>query len=455
MRAVLQLLRLCFWALPAQRVLVVGGALLTLAMCLWVAPYHLSSQAPLAARIDVLAWATFGVMVTFLPALVLGGPLWRALAAQRAVTLAPGGRTRLLAGAIAVAVLGALVHALVYFLLFQWVEPRLRMDLQAYGRIFSGTLLFATWWGIASFFASRSALASFAVVAVLIGISYGVAMLDLPAPASLPPRAGILVLVTQWGLFGWWFLSVRRIGRSAWLSRGGAEALLVTGADTSGIAAGATREAALERLLLDGNSALRFSGKWLVALALMLGIELTLAGVVFDSTPRLLAGALYGSLLILLVGITTVGESAASRLRSLWLPSALSRAQLFALAERSLWKVAALFMVMGAVFLAAVWFALSWRPAAGLDYGLWTLLGGMLLPAYGALWGRTAWKWPVIAATLAVAIHTYWAVFVSGAPARSGWWLAVLLVATVALRWLARRRWLAADMPRAATSQAS
>ena len=44
---------------------------------------------------------------------------------------------------------------------------------------------------------------------------------------------------------------------------------------------------------------------------------------------------------------------------------------------------------------------------------------------------------------------TYMQVLVFGEPAGSPWWLALLAVAIVALRELARRRWLHADMPRA------
>ena len=60
MRMLAQALKLCFWALPAQRVIVIAGFALTLVTCLAIAPFNQSGR--------VLEFAVLGQLRAFLPA---------------------------------------------------------------------------------------------------------------------------------------------------------------------------------------------------------------------------------------------------------------------------------------------------------------------------------------------------------------------------------------------------
>jgi hypothetical protein len=146
----------------------------------------------------------------------------------------------------------------------------------------------------------------------------------------------------------------------------------------------------------------------------------------------------------------------AARLRSLWLTCRGSRKELFALGEGTLLKVAAGLAGIGSVLFVALW-TLQPPPASAasaelLRLGLGAVAGAVVLPVYAALVrsGLAA------AAALVVAVvtlePTYMQTFVYGEPAGSPWWLALLAMAIVALRERARRRWLHADMPRAAAT---
>jgi hypothetical protein len=145
----------------------------------------------------------------------------------------------------------------------------------------------------------------------------------------------------------------------------------------------------------------------------------------------------------------------ASRLRHLWLASGCSRAALFALGEQKLLTLAAGLSAICAGAFLWLWFATPLRFDVSLAFGLCSLLGAALLPAYAALihgrGGMAAASFVIVI----VLMQTYMRVFVAGEASASWWWLALLPVATVALRTLARRRWLDQDMPRATSAPAS
>jgi hypothetical protein len=441
-----QVLKLCFWALPVQRVCTVAGITLVAVNGLVIAPSNQSGR--------VLELGLYGFSITFLPVLMICGPLWRAFASQRSVALAPHGRAKLLAAAILMAALTGIAMAAFYFLMFLWLPSRLHMTWGGCWQLFASTFVFASWWAMASFFAARSSLAMFTVLLVLLGSGYAAVLLDLPLPGELSPGGGVSVMLLCWSLFAAWYLRVRRIAPLAWTSRRADDQALVTQADTGGIGTDVSRPAALERLLLGGRSTGRIIVQWLLALALLQGMLLGIR-VVVDAAPQQVAPVQFLALLLVLPAMGAISLLVASRLRPLWLASGSTRAGLFALAENRLLALATGLAVVCAVAFLLLWFALPARPDVSLAFGLCSLLGAMLLPAYAALMQGGGGAAAASIVTVIALMQTYMKVFVNGEPATSWWWLAPLPVATIALRELARRRWLSADMPRAATAPAS
>jgi hypothetical protein len=451
MRLLAQALQLCFWALPVQRLCTVAGLTLMAVTGLWFAPSGLSGR--------VLEWAILGYMITVLPLLALGGPLWRAFSAQRAVALAPHGRAKLLVTALLVAALISLALATFHWLLYLWLPPQWRMDLNGWWQLVANTFVLATWWSIASFFAARSSLAMFTVLLILLGGGYAAVLLDIPLPGELAPGRAVGVMLLGWGVFGAWYLRARRIRPSAWSSRRAEDEALVTRADVGGIGAQIPRAAALQRLLLGGRSLGRIILQWLLALGALQAMLLAIRAWV-DASEAQVVPLQLAALLLVLPAMAALSWLVAARLRPLWLASGCSRAGLFAAGESTLLVLAAgLAAVCLAAFLA-LWRALPVHSEASLAFGLCALLGPLLLPVYAALLhGRgaafTASTMIVTVVPAFFAARAYLRILVDVAASDQWWWLAPLPVATVALRLLARRRWLSGDMPRAATAPAS
>lgn len=449
MRLLLQALRLCFWALPAQRLCTVAGLAVMAVAALWLAPSGLSQQ--------VLLWATNGLFIAFLPVMALGAPLWRALAAQRAVSLAPHGRVRLLFAACAVALLAGVVTSVYLWSLYLWLPVPWRRPLTGVLLDVADVFAFASIWAMASFLAARSLLATFIVLLVLFGGGLLLTRLDLPAPNEWLPGGGLTFILLCWILFAAWYLRSRRIAPSAWTSRRAEDEALVTPADTGGITARVSRGTALQRLLLGGRSPERIILQWLLALGLLQAI-LVLIRVFTDVSPEQVAPLQYFALALVLPIVAAPSWVVAGRLRPLWLASGCSRAQLFALGEGTLLKLA-----LGVACVAGASFAALWimvpppepaRSGLGLVLAAGSLAAAVLLPVYLALLRLRGGVGAVAVVMLAaVALDsTYLRAFVWGEPAGSAWWLAALAIAIVALRELARRRWLGADMPRAGIS---
>jgi hypothetical protein len=447
MRSLLQALKLCFWALPAQRLCTIAGVTLLAVTGLWLAPTRLST--------GVLGWVGLGVFITFLPVLVMGGPLWRAFSAQRAVALAPHGRARLLLGAVLIAALSSVALGTYDWLLYLWLPAKWQLGLGGWWRDVSGTFVFASWWAIASFLAARSLLATFTVLLVLLGGGAAIAYFDLPAPNEWLPGGGLSTTLLLWIIFSLWYLRARRIRPSAWTSRRVEDEALVTQADVGGIGAQVPRAVALQRLMLGGRGMERVILQWLLALVLLQAMLLAIRTVV-DVPPSQVAPLQYLVLLLALPGMAALSWLVASRLRPLWLSSGCSRAELFGLGEGTLLKLAlGLSLVSGAIFVALWKLVPSQVPMSSgalLALGLCSLAGAVLLPVYAALLHQgTAAVAALVMAVVALG-PTYLKVFVNAEPAGSLWWLAVFPLAIVALRELARRRWRDADMPRAAAS---
>jgi hypothetical protein len=460
MRLLPQLLRLCFWALPLQRLCVVAGGSLMLAILLVVVPsLDLAVYDPkeVARWARVLEWGILGAIIFFLPAMFTGGPMWRALSAQRAVALAPRARAKLLAAAFLMVVQGSLAIAIFNSALYvpwQWKVVPYSAHINNGWVLFVSYFQLATWWAIASFFAARSLLATFTVLLVLVAGSLATVLFDLPLPEDLGRGFAMTQTLLLWGVFAAWYLRARRIAPPVWTSRKTDDVALVTQADTGGIAAGVSRRVALERLLLGGRSTSRILLQWLGALALLQAMLLGVRSIA-RVEAQLVSPTRFFVLLLVLPAVAAISWLLASRLRHVWLSSGCSRAELFALGERQLLILAAGLSAICAGFFVWLWAATPSLPDVSLAFGLCSLLGGVLLPVYAALLHGNAGAAAASFVIVIVLMQTYLRVFVAGEASASWWWLALLPVATVALRQLARRRWLDQDMPRAASAPAS
>ncbi len=447
MRLVLQVLKLCFWALPAQRLCTIAGLSLMALAALWLAPKGPSQ--------NVLLWATNGISIVFLPAMVAGGPLWRALAAQRAVALAPHGRLRLLLAAFAIALMCGLVMSTYIWALFLWLPEPWRRPFAGWLHDVGSGFAFASIWALATFLAARSLLAVFTVLLVLLGGGLLLDRLDLPQPDQWLWGGGLSFTLLCWILFGAWYLRARRIAPSAWTSRRAEDEAMVTKADTGGISAQIKPAEALQRLLLGGRSTGRIVLQCLFALGLLQAI-LMLIRLIAAVPSEQVEPLQYFGVALVLPAMAAISWLAAARLRTLWLTCRGPREELFALGERTLVKLAAGLACVASAIFGALWALLPppvfVSPAAQLCLGLGAVVGAVLLPVYAALLRSGV----AAAAALVVAAvtlePTYMQTFVYGEPAGSLGWLAVLAVVIVALREFARRRWLYTDMPRAAAT---
>ncbi|HWL62946.1 MAG TPA: hypothetical protein VNQ32_09125 [Steroidobacteraceae bacterium] len=446
MKLLLHVLKLCFWALPAQRLCTIAGLSLMALAALWLPQKGLSTS--------VLLWAINGLFIAFLPAMVAGGPLWRAMASQRQTALAPHGRLRLLLLAFAIALLCALVMSTYIWTLYLWLPVPWR-SFAGWLRDVGGYFAFASLWAMASFLAARSLLATFTVLLVLLGGGLLLDRLDLPMPDEWLPGGGLPFILLCWIVFGAWYLRAWRIAPSAWTSRRAEDEARVTPADTGGISARITRTEALRRLLLGGRSVGLLIMQCVLALGL-LQVILVLIRVVADVPPAQVAPLHYFALALVLPTMAAISWLVAARLRSLWLTCRGSRAELFALGEGTLLMLAAGVAGFGSVIFVALWTLLpppgSASSAEWLRLGLGAVTGAVLLPVYAALMRNGVAAVAALVVALVTLEPTYMHAFVYGEPAGSPWWLALLAMAIVALRERARRRWLHADMPRAAAT---
>lgn len=449
MRLLLTLLRLGFWALPAQRLCTVAGLGLLALASLWLVPAGHWEWA--------LPWTALGSLLAVLPALVLGGPLWRAFAAQRGVALAPHGRARLLLAVFLVALLVGLVLATHTWSLYARQPPPWRMDLPFWWKKATDNFALASWWAVASFLAARSLLATFTVLVVVVGTVLAVVQLELPPPEQWLPGGNLSTTLLLWAVCAAWFLRARRIRPSAWTSRRAEDEALVTRADTGGITGRLSRATAMRRLLLGGRDLWRIVLQWLLALGLLQAMLVAIQAAT-DVPPGQVRPLHFAALLLAIPAMGALSWLVAGRLRPLWLASGCSRAGLFGVGEKTLLSLAAgLGIVCAAAFLV-LWQLLPVRSGASAAFGLCALLGPMLLPVHAALLHGSSGA--VTLATMAAvmlpawfAVRAYLGMFVAGGGWGDQWWLlAPLPVAIVALRVLARRRWLHADMPRAAAT---
>jgi hypothetical protein len=448
MRTLRQLLYLGFWMLPLQRLCtVVGlGVLAGLGSLLYG-----GSGFGLAC----MAW---GCLIGFAPATVMGGACLRAVSASRQVGLAPHGRARLLFAAVAVMALIGSLLLLLQFLFSLGEIPAYRMGVSGYRGLFYATFATATWWTLASFFASRSPLGMLAVLVVSLVIFFAMDKLGLGTPAAQWNKPwGLALPLLLWTGFGTWFLRARRIAPPGWLLPGG-QSVLAAVATTDATATGLSQRAALERLLLGGSTVPRLLLQWLLGVGLLLFLLMLMAR---DEDQAMIVAHMAFAGLVLCSAIVAIQSAAiARRARALWLPSGFSRSQLFAFAERKLLEFALGVVLMFTLFLLLLWNTQPVRPTMSLAQAVSAVLAPSLLLVSDALSRPRDWlrylRWPAVMSLCVVISWNLLQIPDRGIwqSASQGWtWIVAALLIGVALRELARRRWQMADLPRAATSR--
>ncbi|HTQ36047.1 MAG TPA: hypothetical protein VMH77_03335 [Steroidobacteraceae bacterium] len=449
MSTYLRLLRIAFWMSPLQRWCTAGGLGVGIVVGnLLLAPTNFGFNLMM-----------LGLLAALVLPLLLGGALWRALSAQRVIRLAPYGRARMLSGALGVILTIALLCTACVVLFHLGQASR-------YGVVSSAALgllildfCLATCWAVASFVASRSPLA---MLILLLGVIAGVLHIrgiDSSHFAEKQDWATFLPMAAC-AAFGIWYLRARRIRSPGWLLPGGQSVIAAVAiADTT--VAGISQRAALERLLLGGASTSRLLVQWLLAGGLLLLVQLVYARIGDRSDPQLVAQMLFDSLVLCPLVVLMLSLAAVRRARALWLCSGYSRAGLFACTERVLLKLAVGMGLLFAFFLLVLWYTQPWHPAITLPQALCVVLVPPLLVASHGLCRPRGhdyyWRWPVV---LLLCWSVAWKPLTEGDPAvwsgLRGWtWIAAALLCAIALRELARVRWLAGDFPRVTSPSAA
>jgi len=433
-----------FWMLPLQRwctvlgIGVIAGAGSVLLGGSW-------------SGWDVIAW---GGLIGFLLPALLGGASWRALSASRQVSMAPRGRVQLLFAAMGVAIAIALLWLLYYYLYYAGTAPRYRPF--ANRHLFVAVFAAATWWGIASFIASRSPLAMLLVLVFSISSFFVMDRLDPGAPASqLNQRWGIAYPLALWAAFGTWYLRARRIAPPGWLLPGG-QSVLAAVSSAEARVGGLSQRAALERLLLGGTSVPRLLVQWLLVGGLLLSLLMVIARQGMGEA-LIVAHMAFGGLILGPAIVAVQSAAIARRARVLWLPSGYSRDQLFTFTGRTLLKYALGMALLFAAFLLMLWFTQPWRPGLTLVDALFVVLLPPLLLVTHSLAGwrerDSWWRWPVV---VLLCLYFVYQPLTSTAPASAmepwGWlWFVLAGVATISFHVMARHRWLTGDLPRVPT----
>ena len=214
------------------------------------------------------------------------------------------------------------------------LPPPWRTGGVGYRALFIGVFAAATWWGMASFIASRSPLGMLLVLVFTIASTL---LWDRFGPDPLPQlwrqTWSIALPCALWMLFAIWYLRARRIRPPGWLLPGG-QSVFAAVAMAENTNAGLSRRAALERLLLGGTSVLRLLVQWLLVGGVLLVVLMLSGALGRAGRPKRGARGLRGADPVSGHRGRAVGGSRAPR-AALWLPSGFSRAELFAYTERT------------------------------------------------------------------------------------------------------------------------
>lgn len=396
-------------------------------------------------------------MLSLLPiagivALMLGGSLMPTtvsrLAAGHYSHVLPHARGKLLASAFGTVVLVAVVASTAV-----WINilPQMRVII-SFERLLAGSLLTYSSVFLALWIASRLR-SSLALVA---GTFMVLAALVLPLRfmgLMVPLRWALVPFAILWTIVAAALLFAPRIRRGAlaWRARmqrgtSGAFASSYDGGDEVDLMLGTARP-------------------WLLALAQL--VPIVLAGYLLhwlfgdarlDRKVKLWLGYLT-MLTMLSAGATTF---AAARSRALWLRAHFTREQLFARVEAAYWKRSSyvLGVLLVAMALVGTYFGLPTRPLA---FGLALLVLTATVSTYLGLAITRSLGWAVTALALGsilALLATAWYVADPATPPLAiVSWEAALAALAVALRALAKRRWIGLDWmlsrPEAATRAAA
>jgi hypothetical protein len=434
MKTIWQVLKITFWMLPAQRIMLVVGVTLTLVLCLagsWSAPQAL--------------------MLAMVIPLFTGGVFLRQLSSRRHAQLWPHGRGRLLAGTISVMIVCTALYMLAYGPAFA-NTPMGFKAIVLEGLVMQYVVVFVFWTQctISMFVASRKPVWALAALIAWV-LPFIVMSATGQMPQAMTGPTGLVVAVVVWVVFSIWFLTSRRIGIAAWRVR---QETFTAGAE--GAVATATPIEAMQRWLLNSGTPLSLGLQWGLAMLILLGVQLVLPRLIGGNSPATWVTAMLFSTLSLAAAVVgAVSWTIAKRSRWLWLLAGKSRLELFRHCERLMLKsLLAVLLPMGALSLA-LWFILDMRPSLPPGYLLLAMAGPALAAGwFGLMQVHRRIPLDGLAGLLLVLGWLYGLIrpmFRGETEPQWGIMLAVLAL-VVSLRVVAFTRWREADWPRAQTS---
>lgn len=436
MKTIWQVLKITFWMLPAQRVMLIVGVTLAVALCFtgsWSAPQAL--------------------MLAMVIPLFTGGIFLRQLSSRRLAQLWPHGRGRLLAGTISVMIVCTALYILAYGPAFVRTPLRFK-GIVLEGLILEYILIFVFWTQctIGMFVASRKPV--WALVAL---IAWLLPFLVMGAQGQMPQMmagpTGFIAAAGVWVVFSIWFLTSRRIGTAAWRVR----QETVTAASQSTVAA--TPAEAMQRWLLSSGTPLTLGLQWGLAMLVLLGVQLAVPHLIDADSPRdWMTAMLFGTLSLAAAVVSAVSWTIAKRSRWLWLPAGKTRLELFRHCERVMLKSLVALVLPMMVLSLALRFVFDVRPSLPASYLALAMLGLSLAAGwFGLMQVHRRLSLDALAALLLI---LGW---LSGLirPLFRGetepeWGIALAVLALVALlRGVAYARWRNADWPRTQSSMSS
>lgn len=362
MKTIWQVLKIVFWMLPAQRIMLIAGV--TLSTVFWLAGKWFAPQVLMLAMV--------------LP-LFTGGVFLRQLSSPRYAQLWPHGRGRLFAGTFSVMIASTALYIFTYWLTFVNAPPVFRPRLDGLVMLYVVMFVFWTQCTISMFVASRKPMwALVAVIAwVLPGIHMHMTGSDAVALAMAGP-VGFVAALGVWAVFSAWFLASRRIGTTEWRVR----QETVTGSSESAVAV-TTPVEAMQRWLLNSGTPFTLGLQWSLAMLVLMGVQLAVPTLIGgDSPPAWVTAMIFGTLSLAAAVIGAASWTMAKRSRWLWLPAGKTRLELFRHCERLMLKsLLALTLPLGALSLV-LWFSLDARPSLPPGY----LAVAMAGPALAAGW---------------------------------------------------------------------
>lgn len=443
MKTWLQALYLAFWMQPVQRVCTVLGAGV-------FAGLFGTLLMPTRTAASFTQW---GYMIALAPVFLFGGAFWRAFSAQRAVLLAPRGRLRLLL-AMAGVVAAIPVATLAFLFLHSVGMPRAPGWQEAAPFLFQtvATFAFGVWWALGTFIISRSPLVALLVLLALILEQYLFWQFDFPWRSVWALPWSVLLPFGLLAAFAAWYLRARRIAPPGWLLPG-ARSVLATVALPDRGAAVVSKGAAMERMLLGGSGMPGMMAQWLLIGGALDG-ALLLSATAGENEAITVAKLVFAALFLCPFVVAAQSRAIVGRVRALWLSSGYSRAELFACVERLLLKFSLGMALAFALNFLVLWWTQPWRPAMTMVQGLCAIGAAALLASSQLLSRPVGWALYVQIAVVVTVLLKVLRVLPGDAPG-SWWWFAVALMLVTALRTMARRRWLTADLPRPTSSPAS